>query len=421
MRVFEPNTVTILPTNKCTAACRHCSMNSGPDRSDTLSWTQLENILTQLFAETRLSVVVFSGGESTLLGEDLLKALRLCKQNGVLTRLVTNAFWATSEEAALAKLTELRQAGLDELNISTDDYHLPYISLQRVRWAFEAARKLDFMSISICNAYGPESWLTPERLNQEFGGGKDLAMRFDANGRSMQHQRREGETLVLLSNGTSMQLGRGINGLRESEVQQTPNQELTKLAEEIGGCPWAIRSASVSSKGHFVACCGFEVEDNPILDYGDLKEHSLKELIDRADNDLITNMIAILGPVKLKEMLEEICPDEVSFPRRSYRGYCEVCEDLTKIAKNREALYKYQGMFVDAVVKVREAYAAAYTGPDGKVRIPAGTNLRLQFSLVKPEEVPEGNPLLQATEAAPPQPEPLISLAPPPISSSRCG
>lgn len=396
MRVLEPNTVTILPTNKCTAACRHCSMNAGPDRNDTLSWEKLEKILLQLFAETKLNVLVFSGGESTLLGEDLLKALRLCRQHGVITRLVTNAFWATSPAAAEAKLRELRKAGLNELNISTDDYHLPYISLQKVRYAFDAARKFDFLSVVLCNAYGPESWLTPDRINEEFGNGKDMQTRYDANGMSKYYERREGQTLVLLSNGVSMQLGRGLQGLEEHEVLQTPRDQLYDVGDTIGGCPWAVRSAAVSAKGHLVSCCGFEVEDNQILDYGDLAEHSLKELLDRADNDLITNMIATIGPVKLMQLLLEIAPDEVSFPRSSYRGYCEVCEDLVGIKQNRAALYKYQAQFVDAVTAVRKTYQDLFT-VDGRVRIPPGTNLRIQAKHIKDAEPHDVQKPLQTT------------------------
>ena len=367
-------------------------MNAGPKRNHTLSWPQLEKILTQLFAETKLGVVVFSGGESTLLGEDLLKALRLCKQHGVITRLVTNAFWATSPEAAYAKLKELRDAGLDEVNISTDDYHLPYISLQKVRFAFDAARKIDFMSLVLCNAYGPQSWLTPERINKEFGEGDEMHRRFDANGARVDVERQEGRTMVMLSNGVSMQLGRGVQGLDESEVLQHANTHIDEIGEQIGGCPWAVRSAAISAKGHFVSCCGFEVEDNQILDYGDLNKHSLAELMDRADNDLITNMIAIIGPVKLKQLLQQIAPDEVSFPRKSYRGYCEVCEDLVSIKQNREALYKYQSHFVEAIVAARAALQTAFT-VDGRVRIPVGKNLQLRAHIPSEPDAAGQKPL----------------------------
>jgi hypothetical protein len=381
MRVLEPNTVTILPTNTCTARCRHCSMNAAPDRHDSLTGEQLERIIDQLVASTDTQVIVFSGGEATLLGEDLNRAIRRVRSHGILSRLVTNAYWATSPEAALAKLRELREAGLDELNISTDDFHLPYISLQKVRTAFEAARGLDFKSVVICNAYGPESWLTPERLEAEFGGG-DMKRRFDADGRSVIHEHEDGRTLVLLSNALAMQLGRGVSGVADSEVVHHGTgagwDALAEIAGTVGGCAWAVRSAAISPKGHLLACCGTEVDGNPILDYGSLEEHTLEELLDFADNDLITNMIAFLGPVRIKLILDQIAPGETEFPRASYRGVCEVCEDLVKIERNRAALERHQGHFVGAVMAMREAYKEQFT-VDGKVRIPPSLNFVLSF------------------------------------------
>ncbi len=405
MRVLEPSTVTILPTNTCTARCRHCSMNSSPERRDALTGEQLEDIIDQLARATQTKVIVFSGGESTLLGEDLNRALRRCRQHGIVSRLVTNAYWATSDEAALGKLRELREAGLDELNISTDDYHLPYISLQKIKTAYRAALQLDFRSVVICNAYGPESWLTPDRLNAEFGNGADMKMRYDADGQSIHHEYREGQTLVMLSNGIAMQLGRGALGLAESEVVHNGTgagwDALHKLADHVGGCPWAVRSAAISPKGNLLSCCGTEIAGNPILDYGSLEEHTLEELLDYADNDLITNMIAFFGPVRIKQVLERIAPGEIDFPRASYRGVCEVCEDLVRIEKNRDALEKYQEHFVEAVMTVREMYKENFA-VDGKVRIPAALNLVFNVEVKKPGTEPV---MLGALEMKPPSPD----------------
>src|SRR5215470_7199012 len=211
MRVFEANTVTILPTNRCTAQCRHCSMNAGPDREDMLSWPELESIINQLFDELKnLEVVVFSGGEATMLGEDLHKAIRLCKQRrpAVVVRLVTNAFWAHTPAAAETTLRALKDAGLDELNISTDDYHLPYISLQRVKHAWDAATKMSFLSLALSNAYGPESWLTPERVEGEFRGGTQMQRRFTEDGLGVAREFHRDRTNVVLSNMPLNLLGR---------------------------------------------------------------------------------------------------------------------------------------------------------------------------------------------------------------------
>lgn len=355
-------------------------MNSGPARQETLTYAQLEHILLQAFAELRpLHVVVFAGGEPMLLGEDLYKAITLCKRHGAVTRIVTNAYWATSPEAARLKIRELRTAGLDELNLSTDDYHLSYISLQRLRYAWDVAKGAGFLSVVLANCSGPNSWLSPQRVEQLFGsdaqadgasadGDGPMQRRFSEAGESLTQIRLPGKTTTVLSNASVQRLGRGLETLQDDDL---PAQDASELIEH-GGCPWALRSAAISPKGHLLACCGFELEDNPILDYGDINRRDLKDLLDQADADLITNMIAILGPPKIKQVLEQHWPDEVSFPRR-YNTYCEVCNDLVHIRKNREALYRHQAAFLDGVLSVRERLETDYS--DGK-------RVRLPFDLV---------------------------------------
>ncbi|MCC6994139.1 MAG: radical SAM protein [Deltaproteobacteria bacterium] len=358
-RVLEPRQITILTTSKCTAACRHCCMNSSPERSDTLTWEQLEKILSQAFTDLRLKLVIFAGGEPMLLGNTLYKALRMVKSHGLATRMVTNAYWASSREHAQLKLRELEQAGLDELNISSDDYHLDFIKLDAVRNAYELALTMNFSAVVLANCFGPESHLTPERIRREFGTA-DMKLRFDDDGATIENHKQKGKTLVVLSNSPVQSLARGCTEMKPSELPAAlTDSELDRIGDLVGGCPWAIRSAAISAKGHFVACCGFEVEDNPILDYGSLDTHPLAELVDKADNDLVTNMIAILGPIKVMRLLQRICPDEISFPR-GYRSYCEVCFDLVSLKQNRDALYRHMDEFVEVILAARNLVKQTY-------------------------------------------------------------
>jgi hypothetical protein len=322
-------------------------MNSGPQRSETISWPDMERILLQAFTEIKPRIIVFTGGEPLLLGDDLVRAIQLCTNHGVTTRVVTNGYWANSRENARARLQELKDAGLSDVNISTDDHHLPWISLQRVRWAVEEARALGFNVVGIPACSGPASALTPEALNRYLGDGQMVYRFSDEGAPLLTNATAEQGRLGLISNTHTQYLGRGATALATSEVH-----EGTRDGEE-GGCQWAVRWPAISPKGHLLSCCGFEVEDNPILDYGSLKEHSLAELLDRADDDLITNAIATFGPAVIKRVLEKLCPDELSF-RESYRGICEVCQDLVTIPQNRQALLRHQGVFAERLLQIRE-------------------------------------------------------------------
>lgn len=79
-----------------------------------------------------MELIAFSGGECFLLGDDLTQAIQYASDKGFRTRCVTNGFWAKSMRSGRRRLCELRDAGLDELNISTGDYHQEYVSEKTV-------------------------------------------------------------------------------------------------------------------------------------------------------------------------------------------------------------------------------------------------------------------------------------------------
>jgi len=333
-------------------------MNSGPKRAETLSYAQLDHILRQVRADIGPVLIVFTGGEPLMLGEDLLKAIRLCRELGMRARVVTNAYWAQTRESARATLRELQDAGLDELNISTDDYHLPWISVQRVRNAYEVALELGFGTVVIATCFGPDTAINPTSINAELADGK-MELRYDAEQQTRPQLGDQKATKQgIVSNPHVQKIGRGAEQLFDDEVFV----EATDAADIEGGCPWAVQAPAITPKGHLVSCCGFELEDNAILDYGDLNQRPLAELLDHADGDLISNMIALIGPPKIKRVLEEICPDEIEFLQPAYGTYCEVCHDLVKIEKNRQALYRHQGAFVEYVIKAREKAERARAG-----------------------------------------------------------
>src|SRR5262249_43923275 len=195
----------------------------------------------------------FAGGEPTLLGDVLLRSIAYCRLNGVVSRIITNAYWAHSPEAALAKCKELRAAGLNELNISMDDYHEPYIAFERVKHAYQAAMQLDFSGIVIANCVGPESTLTPKRLEEAFGTTDvEMQRRFDVNGVSRNFERSEGGKFIILSNANIQRIGRGTDLVDDEECPTETDIMNPPPGIALGGCPWAVRSVAVSPRNHLV-------------------------------------------------------------------------------------------------------------------------------------------------------------------------
>lgn len=347
MELLQPKQLTVLATSQCTAACSHCSMNSAPTRRDRLSAERMCRAISELHERSPLRVVIFAGGEPTLLGESLLDAIAHADSLGITTRIVTNAYWATCEEKAITKIVELRQAGLAELNISVDDFHIPYIPFANVANAWNASKNRGFRSVVIANCYGPKSTINPAYIMDQLG--ENLPVRFDSEGLSCQLPAPASDgTVYMLSNSYLQILGRSHSILEISDVFVPEHPEALS-----GPCPWAVRSAALSPKGHLLACCGMEAENNAVLDFGDIIDTDLKDLVAKADQSVIVNAIALLGPFFLQEFIKQREPD-VRF-RAQYATVCEICEDIVSRQETVAALEAHLPALTAAVLCARIA------------------------------------------------------------------
>src|SRR5262249_4504743 len=137
-----PKTLTLLVTYQCTAACSQCCFGCTPEKEGRIPQDRILAYIDQAAQMGSVVNVVFSGGECFLLGNDLVEAVGRASQHGLSTRCVTNGYWATSMFAAERRLRPLVDAGLKELNISTGDFHLEYVPVDRVACGAIAAYQL---------------------------------------------------------------------------------------------------------------------------------------------------------------------------------------------------------------------------------------------------------------------------------------
>lgn len=92
-------------------------------------------------------MIAWTGGECTLLGDDLINGISYAKGKGILSRIVSNGWWATSDEKALTLLKKLKEAGLDEVNISTGDNHQEFVQEDIAIRAAVTAAKLGISTV----------------------------------------------------------------------------------------------------------------------------------------------------------------------------------------------------------------------------------------------------------------------------------
>lgn len=141
----------LLLANQCPFECDHCFVWSGPFQTGTMTLDIVEYIIDQAEQLGTIEWIYFEGGEAFLYYPILLSGVLRARQRGFKVGIVTNAYWANSESDALEWLKPF--AGLvDDLSISSDDYHGSGEDYRNPETARETARQLgipvDFISIA---------------------------------------------------------------------------------------------------------------------------------------------------------------------------------------------------------------------------------------------------------------------------------
>lgn len=311
----------IVTTDCCPAKCAHCLMSSGPDESQKLSLAEITSFVDDLIATTNAKVVVFTGGEATLLGDDLFEAISYCVDRGLLTRLVTNAWWATSDGAARSMIRDLRDSGLSEINFSTDDFHVSWIPLENVKRAWEAAKNQGFLSALVAVCSGPKSEVTPEKVRDYLGGDLELFEGDDELKRLLARGSKNG-TRYLISSSQLSKLGRA-NSLPRDYFSRF----IGPANRVYGGCSSFFDPPTLNPDGTLGVCCGLKAEGNLILNLGPASEVLVgKDYVLDEYQGFLLKAIQIVGPAYLYHLATEKASAVVEAQARTA---CEICEKLT--------------------------------------------------------------------------------------------
>lgn len=319
-----------------------------------MTLAEMKGHIDQACALGTVGLVVFSGGEPTLLGDDLFAAIAYAKQRGRLTRVVTNGWWGKTPEAADAFLGRLIDAGLHEINISLDDFHQEWIPLESVKNAFLACVRRKFRCL-LAHKVLRNARVTKEHLEEVFG----VELVQWEQGREYTAD----EEYRLIGTGVVIPVG--------PKPDEYSPAELT-YGQFRGGCSSVLRDVIIGANHQFLPCCGIVTKNLPELTFGDLREKPLIDAIDEANRDLMVNWLALEGPSGIAEYVAKKSP-EVPFDRR-YTGICHLCNEvLTRpdvrqvIAENIDEIAERVSLhrsFLEAV-RPDEELAKLYTSPRG--------------------------------------------------------
>jgi len=142
--------VHVLLTYQCTGECDHCFLHCGPQREGTFTLSQLRELLHEVKQIGTIKTVYFEGGEPFLFYAVLLAGLRMVRDADLRSGIVTNGYWATSQEDAEQWLRPTVGLGVADFSVSDDEFHSSKGDESPGAIAYRAARTLGLPCARIC-------------------------------------------------------------------------------------------------------------------------------------------------------------------------------------------------------------------------------------------------------------------------------
>lgn len=144
------NGIHFLLTYTCSFECDHCFLYCSPRAEGTFTLARIREVLGEAKKIGSMKSIYFEGGEPFLYYPILVEGLKLAKSAGFSTGLVSNCYWATAVEDAALWLGPVKDAGIDDLSISDDEFHSGDEGESGAKRAAKAAEELGMPAASIC-------------------------------------------------------------------------------------------------------------------------------------------------------------------------------------------------------------------------------------------------------------------------------
>lgn len=315
-----PLSLAILPTYRCSAACQDCCFGSNPFMKGEIPIENILDYIDQAAKIKTMRLIVFSGGEAFLLGKNLDRAVACAAQHGLFTRIVTNAYWATTEEVAYRRLTELKNAGLTELNASTGDYHQLYVPIKNVVNATLAALSIN-MPMCVMVESRMERTFTQKNLYSD-----------ERLTKALEDPKKRKNFKVIESPW--------MPNFHSEEIQQYQEQLLNrKTLPTRRGCKSVLENMVVTPYEKLGACCGLTREQIPELDLGNLREQSMEDLFEDAAEDFMKIWMFVEGPEHIFAWAAE--KDSSIEWENKYAHQCDVCRAIYHDPKVRRVIKEH--------------------------------------------------------------------------------
>jgi len=116
----------------------------------TFTLKQVQQVLDEAVKIGTIESIYFEGGEAFLYYPIMIEGIKLAKERGFKTGIVTNGYWATSVEDAEIWLKPIQEIGISDISLSDDSFHYGEEGENLSKNAIKAAKNLGLPVKTIC-------------------------------------------------------------------------------------------------------------------------------------------------------------------------------------------------------------------------------------------------------------------------------
>lgn len=160
--------IHLLLTYRCDMECDHCFVWGSPFSKGAMKLKDISTILHEAKKVGTIEGISIEGGEPFLFYPILLWTAREAVKLGFKVEILSNAYWATTEEDAVEWLKPISQLENIELTLSSDFYHGDSWKTEEAKNGIKAATKLG-IPVSVLAIKYP---FVTEECPKEFEGAK---------------------------------------------------------------------------------------------------------------------------------------------------------------------------------------------------------------------------------------------------------
>ena len=142
--------IHFLLTYMCNLECDHCFVYSGPNAKGTFTLDQIRKVLNEATKVGTIKWIYFEGGEPFLFYPIMIEGIKIARGMGFKVGMITNAYYATSEEDIEIWLKPFCELGISNVSISDDSFHYEEEKDNPAKRALAVAKRLGLPADSIC-------------------------------------------------------------------------------------------------------------------------------------------------------------------------------------------------------------------------------------------------------------------------------